>query len=437
MTTSALQFFQNNRCHTQDLVSVLCASVLIKFGCKRIQPISTLVAFVSGVEGASFLVIAKSVHTLRTSLDVSEKRSAKRALMLAFSAAIGAAALKKHCTTAQMPRTIDKPLIITTCAIMALAETEMRAPKWILQNGGEIVDKYFPEPNVVLPPLGAPRPIAQLPEEMRSMKWDPEAIIASFREGDEEAVLLHNMEVLLRATECQLARSSEFPTKFYQVLRGMKDIAPKLAARIESVYCTMQNAETLAIAKAAIAKDDFNTKDKIDDLEAEAISALREHIETVLASPADRERVSDNLILWVNTKAGTDELNIPGWEDISKEKEEGFYERNDISVKGIYDAIIWSMMHDILIALPEGNKEKLQLLVDLIPIHIKDNREVNRTKTKVWFVVSKIQDLDSMLGLKLRTLNDKIKGASGTAYLKSDECDLGLLRRAAKELLAI
>ena len=155
-----------------------------------------------------------------------------------------------------------------------------------------------------------------------------------------------------------------------------------------------------------------------------------------MASPADRKSVTDNLILWVNTKAGTDELNIPGWEDISKE-EEGFYGRSDISVKGIYDAIIWSMMHDTLIALPEGNKEQLQLLVDLIPVHLKDNREVNRTRTKVWFVVSKVQGLDLRLGLKLRTLNDKIKGARGTAYLKSDGCDLGLLRRAAKELLAI
>ncbi|WP_316357102.1 hypothetical protein [Candidatus Neptunichlamydia sp. REUL1] len=361
MTTSALQFFQNNRCHTQDLVSVLCASVLIKFGCKRIQPISTLVAFVSGVEGASFLVIAKSVHTLRTFFDAGERRSAKRALMFAFSAAFGAAALKKHYATAQMPCTIDKPLIITTCAIMALAETEMRAPKWIPQIFGGLLDTYFPEPNVFLQPLGPPRPIARLPEEMQPMKWDPEAIIASFREGAEEEVLLHNMEVLLRATECQLARSSEFPTKFYQVLRRLKDIAPDFSDWIKLAYCTIQKEEV----------------------------------------------------------------------------EEGFYERNDISVKGIYDAIIWSMMHDTLNALPEENKEQLQLLVDLIPVHIKDNREVNRTRTKVWFVVSKIQGLDLMLGLKLRTLDDKIKGTSGTMYLKSSECDLGLLRKAAKELLAI
>ena len=335
------------------MMSVLCASALVKFGCKHIQPINNLVAFVSGVEGASFLVIAKSVHTLCTSLDMGERRSAKRALIVAFSAALGAAALKKHYTTVQMPRTIDKPLIITTCAIMAFAETGMRSPKFL--------DTAFPEPKVVLSPLGPPRPIAQLPEEMRPMKWDPVEIIASFREGGEEEVLLHNMKVLLRATECQLARSSEFPTKFYQVLRGMKEVAPDFSDWIQLAYCTMQKEEV----------------------------------------------------------------------------EEGFYERNDISVKGIYDAIIWSMMHDILIALPEGNKEQLQLLVDLIPIHIKDNREVNRTRTKVWFVVSKLQGLDLMLGLRLRTLNDKIKGASGTAYLKSSECDLGLLRKAAKELLAI
>ena len=428
MTISALQFIQENRCHIQDVMSVLCASALVKFGCKHVQPISNFVAFVSGVEGASFLVIAKSVHTLRTSLDMRERRSAKRALIIAFSAAFGAAALKKRYTTVQMPRTFDKPLVITTCAIMALAETGMRAPKFL--------DTFFSEPNVVLPPLGLPRPIAQLPEEMQPMKWDPVGIIASFRGGDEEEVLLHNMEVLLRATECQLARSSEFPTKFYQVLRGMKDIAPKLAARIESVYCTIQKAETLATAKAAIAKDDFNTKDKIDDLEAEAINTLRGHIETVLASPADRKSVTDNLILWVNTKAGTDELNIPGWEDISKEEEEGFYEKNDISVKGIYDAIIWSKMHDILNALPEGNNEQLQLLVDRIPVYIKDSREVNRTRTKVWFILGKTPDLDLMLGLKLRTLNDKMKGRKGSSYLESSDCDLGLLRRAAKELLA-
>ena len=361
MTTIAVQIIQENRCHIQDMMSVLCASALVKFGCKHIHPISNLVAFVSGVEGASFLVIAKSVHTLRTSLDMGERRSAKRALIIAFSAALGATGLKKRYTTVRMPRTFDKPLIITTCAIMALAETEMRAPKWILQSGGGIVDKYFPEPNVVLPLLGAPRPIAQLPEEMRPMKWDSEEIIASFHEGNEEVALLHNMEILLQATECQLARSSEFPTKFYEVLRGMKERVPDLSDWIQLGYCTMQKEEV----------------------------------------------------------------------------EEEFYGRSDISVKGIYDAIIWSMMHDTLIALPEGNKEQLQLLVDLIPVHLKDNREVNRTRTKVWFVVSKIQGLDLMLGLKLRTLNDKIKGATGTAYLKSDGCDLGLLRRAAKELLAI
>ena len=428
MTTIAVQIIQENRCHIQDMMSVLCASALVKFGCKHIHPISNLVAFVSGVEGASFLVIAKSVHTLRTSLDMGERRSAKRALIIAFSAALGAAALKKRYTTVQMPRTFDKTLVFTTCAIMALAETGMRAPKFL--------DTLFPEPNVVLPPLGPPRPIAQLPEEKQPMKWDPEEIIASFRGGDREEDLLHDMDILLQATECQLARSSEFPTKFYLVLRGMKNIAPKLAEQIEAVYCTIQKAETLATAKAAIAKDDFNTKDKIDDLEAEAINTLRGHIETVLASPADRKSVSDNLILWVNTKAGTDELNIPGWEDISKEEKEGFYEKNDISVKGVYDAIIWSKMHDILNTLPEGNKEQLQFFVDQIPVHIKDSREVNRTRTRVWFVLCKAPALDLMLGLKLRTLNDKIKGTKGSSYLESSDCDLGLLRRAAKELLA-
>jgi len=352
MTISALQFIQENRCHIQDMMSVLCASALVKFGCKHVQPISNLVAFVSGVEGASFLVIAKSVHTLRTSLDMRERRSAKRALIIAFSAAFGAAALKKRYTTAQMPRTFDKPLVITTCAIMALAETGMRAPKFL--------DTFFPEPNVVLPPLGPPCLIAQLPEEMQPMKWDPEEIIASFRGGDEEEDLLHNMEVLLRATECQLARSSEFPTKFYQVLRGMKETAPDLAEWIQLAYCTIQK----------------------------------------------------------------------------EEGEEGFYEKNDISVKGIYDAIIWSEMHDILNAIPEGNNEQLQLLVDRIPVHIKDSREVNRTRTKVWFILGKTPALDLMLGLKLRTLNDKIKGTKGSSYLESSDCDLGLLRRAAKELLA-
>lgn len=353
MTTSAVQIIQENRCHIQDMMSVLCASALVKFGCKHIHPISNLVAFVSGIEGTSFLVIAKSVHTLRTSLDKGERRSAKRALIIAFSATLGAAGLKKRYTTVQMPRTFDKPLIITSCVIMALAETGMRAPKFL--------DTIFPEPNVVLPPLGPPRPIACLPEEMQPMKWDPVEIIASFRGGDEEEDLRQNMEILLRATECQLARSSEFPTKFYEVLRGMKEKAPDFSDWIQLAYCNMQKEEV----------------------------------------------------------------------------KEGFYERNDISVKGIYDAIICSTMHDTLNALPEENKGQLQLLVDLIPVHLKDNREVNRTRTKVWFVVSKIQGLDLMLGLKLRTLNDKIKGTTGTAYLKSSECDLGLLRRAAKALLAI
>ena len=343
MISSTFQDFQNNRCHTQDILGSACAATLVLLASKYIQQITNLTAFAAAANGASVLMTVKSIHTLCMSSKKGETDTAEN--MLVFALAVATVATMLRATTVLKSRHNDfpdfnkfaKPLFATTAATVVLTEAGIRS--------------------------------------------------------------------------VQITHSA------YQAL-------------------TQGRAESLALAKAEIAKEDFNTKGKIDALEAEAINALRGHIERVLASPADRKSVTDNLILWVNTKAGTDELNIPGWEDISKE-EEGFYGRSDISVKGIYDAIIWSMMHDTLIALPEGNKEQLQLLVDLIPVHLKDNREVNRTRTKVWFVVSKVQGLDLRLGLKLRTLNDKIKGARGTAYLKSDGCDLGLLRRAAKELLAI
>ncbi len=173
MIPGALLGFQKNYYYVQDMAGVLCASALVKLGCKRIHHISKLTIFVSAVNGASFLLIAKSVHMLYASIEASERSSAKKTILVALFAAIAAGTFKKRYSMVREPFTFGKPFVLTTAAIVLLSEGGVRAVQWISQNWGSIVDKCFPEPNIVPPPPKPPRPIAKLPEEMQPMKWDP------------------------------------------------------------------------------------------------------------------------------------------------------------------------------------------------------------------------------------------------------------------------
>ncbi|QVL56488.1 MAG: hypothetical protein KFB95_04650 [Simkaniaceae bacterium] len=169
------------------------------------------------------------------------------------------------------------------------------------------------------------------------------------------ALSVATVATMLRATTVLKSRHNTFPdfNKFAKPLLATTTATIVLTeGGIRSVQITHSTyqaltqgrAESLALAKAEIGKEDFNAKEKIDALEAEAILALRGHIERVLASPADREGVSNNLILWVNTRAGTGQLEIPGWENISRDLGlldlvvEGGYFAKDIII-GIHDNI--------------------------------------------------------------------------------------------------
>ena len=72
MISNAVQGFQNNRYHAQEVVGSLFAAALVKLGSKHIQQITNLTAFASAANGASVLVTAKSAHTLYASADDAE-----------------------------------------------------------------------------------------------------------------------------------------------------------------------------------------------------------------------------------------------------------------------------------------------------------------------------------------------------------------------------
>lgn len=173
------------------------------------------------------------------------------------------------------------------------------------------------------------------------------------------ALIVAAFATMPRATTVLKSRFNAFPdfNKFAKplaVTTAATIVLTEAGIRsIQMIYTACQawvhsKAETLTLAKAEIAKEDFNTKGTIDALEAEGINALRGHIERVLASPADRDGVSNNLILWVNTKAGAGQLEIPGWENISRDLGmvdlvvEGGYFAKDFII-GIHDNIFQCM----------------------------------------------------------------------------------------------
>jgi len=276
MISSTLQGFQNNRYHTQDMLGSACAATLVMLTSKYIQQITNLTAFAAAANGASVLMVAKSVNTLCTSSEADKNFTATLTFVFALS--------------------------VATAATMLRATTVLKSRHNALPGLNQFA-----------------RPLA--------------ATTAA-------TVVLTAAGIIIVQT-------------IYAVCEGWMQ----------------SRAETLALAKAEIAKEDFNAKVKIDALDAEAINTLRGHIERVLASPADRESVSNNLILWVNTKAGTDQLNIPGWENISRDLGmldlmlEGGHFAKDVVI-GIHDNIF----HCVPVALrggaPAGREDILALFLD-------------------------------------------------------------------------
>ncbi|QVL55007.1 MAG: hypothetical protein KFB95_06725 [Simkaniaceae bacterium] len=126
MITSAVQGFQNNRYHAQEVVGSLFAAALVKLGSKHIQQITNLTAFASAANGASVLVTAKSAHTLWTSNDADEKSAAKKALALALTTATvttllrGTTILKTRHTSLPALSEFAKPLAAATAATAVL-----------------------------------------------------------------------------------------------------------------------------------------------------------------------------------------------------------------------------------------------------------------------------------------------------------------------------
>lgn len=194
------------------------------------------------------------------------------------------------------------------------------------------------------------------------------------------ALAVATVATMLRATTVLKSRFNTFPdfNKFAKPLLATTTATIVLTeAGIRSIqvtYATYQawaegRAESLALAKAEIAKEDFNAKGKIDALEAEAINALRGHIERVLASPADREGVPNNLILWVNTRAGAGQLEIPGWENISTDLGmvdlvvEGGYFAKDFII-GIHDSIFLCIPAAQQALAPRGRDDLLARFLD-------------------------------------------------------------------------
>ena len=126
MISNAVQGFQNNRYHAQEVVGSLFAAALVKLGSKHIQQITNLTAFASAANGASVLVTAKSAHTLWTSKDADEKSAAKKALALALTTATvttllrGTTILKTRHTSLPALSEFAKPLAAATAATAVL-----------------------------------------------------------------------------------------------------------------------------------------------------------------------------------------------------------------------------------------------------------------------------------------------------------------------------
>lgn len=112
---------------------------------------------------------------------------------------------------------------------------------------------------------------------------------------------------------------------------------------------------------------------------------------------------------------------------------EGFYEREDIRVDGIYDAVLITQLHDDLTTIKEKNfKTQMQVVIDLIPQVIENERTFNRTRAKVWHVMGQLKVLDTILVPSIKKEKDTFTSVTG--YLKSRDVDLLHIREALVSL---
>jgi len=138
MFSNAVNGFQNNRYHSQEIVGSLFVAALVKLGSKHIQQITNLTAFASAANGASVVVTAKSAHTLFTSTKDEEKSAANKALLLALLALTtatvttllrGTTILKTRHTSLPALSKFAKPLVAATVVTAALTEGGIRGIK--------------------------------------------------------------------------------------------------------------------------------------------------------------------------------------------------------------------------------------------------------------------------------------------------------------------
>jgi len=222
MISNAVQGFQNNRYHAQEVVGSLFAAALVKLGSKHTQQITNLTAFASAANGASLLVTASSAQTLWSSTKTDEEKSAaKKALALALTTATVTALLRG--TTILKTRHTSLP---------ALSEFAKPLATAVLTFGG---------------------------------------------------------------------------------IQGIK--------MANGAYQTWSASRAVAAAKLEIAKEAFDSEDKINALTAPEIQVLAAAMRLVLASP-DKATVDDDQIARVNARVA--ELNhaqpetIPAWVDLAK-----------------------------------------------------------------------------------------------------------------------
>ena len=77
-----LQSFKDNKWHSQEFVGAALTGAILFAGSKKVvQNISGLVAASSTLNGASVLIIGKSIHTLWSKKDAGKRRSAEKALL--------------------------------------------------------------------------------------------------------------------------------------------------------------------------------------------------------------------------------------------------------------------------------------------------------------------------------------------------------------------
>ncbi|MCB1106459.1 MAG: hypothetical protein KDK76_00005 [Chlamydiia bacterium] len=124
---------------------------------------------------------------------------------------------------------------------------------------------------------------------------------------------------------------------------------------------------------------------------------------------------------------------------LNPEENQNILQSADLSVKGVYDALLWLQNHEEIEGVGEKtNPEVLNLLLTYIPTHFATRWEENRARSKVYFILSALPQvegqphLDRVLGQGIKEVNPKIEEGRATHYLKNEKCDLHIVREGVK-----